>query len=127
MAISKVKPNMHGDTSRWTTRDDAKRSANKIRRAVDKAATTESNELPRADFFITVMGRIVDQYPAIDVGDLSHVGRCIEQTHNEGFSVEDSVAYCKCLEEVNPTLDEDIALARMDRIRSKYIQKQKDT
>lgn len=41
MAISKVKPEMKGDTSRWTRRADAKNSANKIRRKVDKKRIKE--------------------------------------------------------------------------------------
>lgn len=40
--------------------------------------------------------------------------------HREGFTVTDAVAYSQCMEECNPELDEDVALARMDRIRSKY-------
>lgn len=44
MAISKVKPEMKGDTSRWTRRADAKASANKIRRKVDKKRIKEQSE-----------------------------------------------------------------------------------
>ncbi len=40
--------------------------------------------------------------------------------HTQGWLRHDAIAYCKCMEEVNPSLDEEIALARMARIRSKY-------
>lgn len=43
MGVAKVKPEMKGDTSRWTTREDAKRSSKKIRRRVDKKATKEQS------------------------------------------------------------------------------------
>jgi hypothetical protein len=40
--------------------------------------------------------------------------------HRDGFSVDDAVAYLSCMEEVDPSLDEDVALERMNSIRAKY-------
>jgi hypothetical protein len=40
--------------------------------------------------------------------------------HTHGWLCSDAIAYCKCMEEVNPSLDEDLAISRMARIRSKY-------
>lgn len=47
MATANVKTEMKGDTSRWTTREDAKRSANKRRRRLDKTVcrTNIKNEI----------------------------------------------------------------------------------
>ena len=41
MATAKLKTEMKGDTSRWTTREDAKVSSKKRRRRADKAAAKE--------------------------------------------------------------------------------------
>jgi hypothetical protein len=40
---------------------------------------------------------------------------------DRGFTVEDAVAYVRCIEDVNPDLDEDVALARMSEISKKYL------
>ncbi len=39
---------------------------------------------------------------------------------DEGWTVNDTVAYFRCMEEVNPELEEGIALARMHAIIKKY-------
>jgi len=39
----------------------------------------------------------------------------------DGFSVDDAVAYCRCLEELSPDLDEEVALTRMARLRARYV------
>ena len=41
MANAKLKTEMKGDTSRWTRREDAKRSSKKRRRAADKKKQSE--------------------------------------------------------------------------------------
>jgi hypothetical protein len=41
MARAKLKTEMKGDCSRWTTRADAKQSSKKRRRAIDKRAAAE--------------------------------------------------------------------------------------
>ena len=46
------------------------------------------------------------------------VKKVIAALQIERFTVSDAVAYMCCMEEVTPGLDEDIALARMDRIRN---------
>lgn len=37
-----------------------------------------------------------------------------------GWEITDIVSYICCMEEVNPSLNEDIAIQRMNEIRSKY-------
>ena len=39
----------------------------------------------------------------------------------DGFSADDAVAYCRCLEELSPDLDEEVALTRMARLRARYV------
>lgn len=38
----------------------------------------------------------------------------------KGWSEEDAIAYTKCMEEINPELDEDTAIAEMTKISKKY-------
>lgn len=44
MALQQVKTEMKGDTSRWCHREEAKRSARKRRREVDRRAAREDPE-----------------------------------------------------------------------------------
>ena len=55
-----------------------------------------------------------------DESDLNIVNLVIKRCYIRGFTVNDAVRYCKCLEEVNPALDETVALKRMDQISAKY-------
>jgi hypothetical protein len=41
----------------------------------------------------------------------------ISTLENDGFTVNEAIEYCKCLEEINPDLDESVALNRMYGIR----------
>ena len=41
MAYERIKPNMHGDTSRWGHREDIKRAADRLRREEDKRECAE--------------------------------------------------------------------------------------
>lgn len=45
----------------------------------------------------------------------------IPSMFREGFSVADAVKYLLCMEHFNPELDEEVALARMFKIRKKYV------
>jgi len=73
--------------------------------------------LSQDEYITAVMSRL----PDIDPKEIKYVLMCCEQCQREGFSIEDAARYCRCTEHVNPDLDEDIALARMAKIRSKYI------
>ena len=64
---------------------------------------------------------VMAQLPEIDPEELKFVLMGCAQSQREGFSVDDAARYLRCTEHVNPDLDEDIALARMAKIRSKYI------
>lgn len=48
--------------------------------------------------------------------DVECTNRCIEQYHEQGWTIADTADFCRCLEHVNPELDEDVALNRMSRI-----------
>lgn len=45
----------------------------------------------------------------------------IPSMFREGFSVADAVKYLLCMEHFNPELDEEVTLARMFKIRKKYV------
>lgn len=79
---------------------------------------TDENESARAEFQRSVMDRITN---VIDPVDQVHVTGCIDQLHADGFTVSDAVDYVRCLEEVDPGLEEGIALARMQHIRTRYV------
>lgn len=46
--------------------------------------------------------------------------RLLRRHYAKGWHIDDAVAFCKCLEDVNPTLDEAVALSRMTALRIKY-------
>jgi nitric oxide reductase activation protein len=52
-----------------------------------------------------------------------HIERAIEKFFFEGWTVADMVLYFSCLEEFNPSLDEDVALKCMATIAAKYKEK----
>lgn len=51
---------------------------------------------------------------------INEIKASIERLEKRWFTIDDAVAYMKCTEELNPSLDEDVALKRMDKISSKY-------
>jgi len=56
-----------------------------------------------------------------NVADTIRVWDSLRSLYNEGFTKEDAVAYCMCMEEVSPDMYENVALAKMSKIRAKYI------
>jgi len=50
----------------------------------------------------------------------SSTRQCAEQCLARGFTLEDTVAFLRATEEVNPELDEEVALRRMHAIEAKY-------
>ena len=57
--------------------------------------------------------------------DEQRIRKYIPLLHLDGFSVLDAMEYCLCFEEVNPLLDEEVALKRMELIRNKYYQNER--
>lgn len=55
-----------------------------------------------------------------DPNDIATIREHAVECFQEEFSINDAVAVIRCREEVNPDLDEDIALKRMKAIGSKY-------
>lgn len=49
-----------------------------------------------------------------------------ETAWDAGADIHDAVAYCRTFEEVNPALDEEIALGRRFELRVKYEGKERD-
>lgn len=68
------------------------------------------------------MYQVMARLPKLPAGspDDIDMGIFIRSLFFDGFSVDDAVAYCQCMEEFNPTLEEDVALERMDKLREKY-------
>lgn len=63
----------------------------------------------------------ITQLPKIrNPQDLQSVKLNLENLHDMSMTILDAIAYCKCLEEVNPDLAEKEALQRMDSVLSKY-------
>lgn len=59
--------------------------------------------------------------PAIeDPNDIPHVNTCLKQCYIAGFTLDDAVQFTRLTEEVNPTLDEDLACRQMAEIAKKY-------
>lgn len=71
----------------------------------------------KADEYIAAVRARLPDFPAEEA---EGIDQCILQLYRSGFTVKDAAAYCRCMEEVNPSLDEDVALKRMSYIRSKY-------
>lgn len=57
--------------------------------------------------------------PTIDVDKIEFTA-FIRSLYLDGYTEDDAVAYMKCMEEFDPELDEDTALARMNKLRTKY-------
>lgn len=52
--------------------------------------------------------------------DFNKVTAGVEGLYRDGFSLEDAIAYVNCWEEIDPFLNEDIAIDRMVKIRKGY-------
>ena len=78
---------------------------------------TDTKNLSKETFTQIVL-RHFDTY--IMPEDFGIVKAGIEGLHQDGFTLSDAISYTACLEEVNPSLNEDIALERMAKIRGKY-------
>jgi hypothetical protein len=63
---------------------------------------------------------VMTQIMIPDPIDTEFVIREAQRLLDAGYTTEDAVAYLKNLEEVNPTLPENVALRRMKKISSKY-------
>jgi hypothetical protein len=80
----------------------------------------DKQDLAEEIFVETVMMRLP---PIIEVHvarELHHVARC---RYNEGWTVGECVAYMRCLSEVNPELDDEVALKRIQDIRVRYLRR----
>jgi len=70
---------------------------------------------------VTFAGKVFDRLPAIlDDRDGHVITLGIIQCFNEGWSVDDTVAVNLCLQECGCELDEDVACARIKKLRDKY-------
>lgn len=71
-------------------------------------------------FVDKVIKRITESY-TMDPFDVGHIRSTIaNQLFHRGYTIDDAVAYVTCFEEVQPSLPEEIALARMEKIEAKY-------
>jgi hypothetical protein len=62
---------------------------------------------------------VISQLPKTeDEYDKEIVRQVVEDFRLEGWTVDETVRYCRCLEHVDPSLDEATAITRMSRIRA---------
>lgn len=74
--------------------------------------TTMSNSL---------VEHVLSTLPSIpDLLDKQMVESEVRNLLGRGWNVQDVVSYILCMEEVSPGLNEDVAISRMNQIRSKY-------
>lgn len=67
-------------------------------------------------FVDLVMMRLLITKNITSEHDIDHLKFVARMCYDNGFKVKEAVAYCKCTEEYNPELPEDIALDRMREI-----------
>jgi hypothetical protein len=60
------------------------------------------------------MMRLTDR--ELDAGEIESIKRGIKQCLDNGFTETEAVRHCRCFEEYNPDLAEDVALSRMAAI-----------
>lgn len=68
-------------------------------------------------FAASVMKRLPE---IADARDKEAVSEGAKAFYHQKWSLNDVVSFSMCLEEVNPDLDEEIALAKMSKIAAKY-------
>lgn len=44
----------------------------------------------------------------------------VVRLYEDGFTIQDAVKFMRCFEDINPELDEDIALRKMNSLKEKY-------
>jgi len=69
----------------------------------------------------SLVEHVLSKLPSIpDLQDKQMVESEVRYLLGRGWNVQDVVLYILCMEEVSPGLDEDVAISRMNQIRSKY-------
>lgn len=66
------------------------------------------------------INRVMNRLPELDADDAKMIASIARGFLASGWSEDDVVRYLRCHEFVNPDLDEEVALARMARIRERY-------
>ena len=66
------------------------------------------------------VNKVTAAVKAVNKEDDEVIKRQAGYLFDDRYSLEDTIAYLNCMEEVNPNLDEDTALARMHEIYIKY-------
>jgi hypothetical protein len=107
MGYPKIKPNMHGTGGgRWTTREEAKHAANKVRRRDDGAEvqqSTQSSILPRAG-----MITLAPEHPLAK--SVEFAGGAMRVALEDGRRLEVPIAWFPRLREATPEQREDLRL-----------------
>lgn len=80
--------------------------------------TTGSNTTPDLDTFAARLQQLGAL--AHDPSDQGAVDTAVALLHSRGFSTADAAMFVACMEEVNPGLDEDSAVACMDALARRY-------
>ncbi len=67
--------------------------------------------------FETFLAKVLDRLPVLALPENQPSREGLRTLFQEGFTVDEAVAFEMCSEEINPQLDENIALRRMAAIR----------
>ena len=62
------------------------------------------------------MSEVWKRLPVIAPSEVQFVIRAVEEKFERKWTVHETSAWCRCLEHVDPDLDEDVALRGMKRI-----------
>lgn len=69
----------------------------------------------------SLVEHVLSKLPSIpDLLDKQMVESEVRYLLGRGWNVQDVILYISSMEEVSPGLDEDVAISRMNQIRSKY-------
>lgn len=80
------------------------------------------HEMKNNKFFVqSILSKLRPQIDMVDDECLYTILRFIKSAQFCGWSDEDIVSFCRCMEEINPQLSENVALERMKAIHNKYL------
>ena len=74
-----------------------------------------------AGFQNQVLFKLGTKLDHLAISEIIPLLKQLDRMKDRGFTVEDAYQFMLCTEEVNPDLDEDVALARMSEISKNYL------
>jgi hypothetical protein len=68
------------------------------------------------------LSNVIEHLPILRTHEsIEEIKGIIAALWRDGFSVEDAASFLFCMEEVNPLINEEFALRRMNALRIKYL------